>query len=96
MKEADFKKKFCNKLKKKGCTVLQYEQNATTVTGFPDTIVLLPEGLTIFIEFKRSKNARFQPLQKEWGQKLLDREFFWYVCYPENADEVMKQIEDLI
>lgn len=94
--EAKFKQDFCKKLKKMGCTVLQYQQNATTVKGFPDTIVLLPEGLTIFIEFKASKRSKFRPGQKEWNKKLLDRNFFAYICYPENAKDIMREIEGLL
>lgn len=94
--EGKLKKQFCSKLKKLGCTVLQYKQDSTTVKGFPDTIVLLPEGLTIFIEFKKSKTAKFQPLQKEWNKKLLDRNYFAYICYPENADEILAEIRNLI
>jgi hypothetical protein len=96
VKESDCKSKFCKKLKNLKCTVLQYKQDATTLAGFPDTIVLLPEGLTVFIEFKKSKNAKFRPGQKEWGVQLKERGYFWWACYPENADEVLKEIKDLI
>lgn len=95
--EGKLKKRVCAQLKKWGCTaVLQYTQNSTTVKGFPDTIVLLPEGLTIFIEFKRSKTAKFQPLQKEWNKKLNDRNYFAYIMYPENEKEIMAEIRNLI
>ena len=94
--EGKFKKKVCSNLKKLGCTVLQYKQDSTTVKGFPDTIVLLPEGLTIFIEFKKSKTAKFQPLQKEWNKKLNDRNYFAYIMYPENEKEIMAEIRNLI
>lgn len=96
MKEADFKKEFCRKLKRLGCTCIQYKQDATTVAAFPDTIVLLPESLTVFIEFKKSKNAKFRPGQKEWGVQLKERGYFWWACYPENAEEVLEEIKDLI
>lgn len=94
--EGKFKKKVCSELRKLGCTVLQYQQGVGTVKGFPDTIVLLPEGLTIFIEFKASKWAKFQPLQKEWIQKLTEREYFAFVMYPENKEEVMSEIKRLL
>ena len=96
MKEADFKQKFCKSLKRLGCTTLQYQQSATTLAGFPDCICLLPEGLTVFIEFKKSKNAKFRPGQKEWIEKLKEREFFAWVVYPENADDVLKEIKELL
>ena len=94
--EGRLKKEVCSQLRKWGCTVLQYRQDSTTVKGFADTIVLLPEALTIFIEFKASRNAKFQPLQKEWHQKLLDRGFFSFICYPENKSEILNQIKELL
>ena len=94
--EGKFKKKVCSQLRKLGCQVLQYSQNSTTVKGFPDTLVLLPESLVIFIEFKKSKTAKFQPLQKEWNKKLNERGFFAYIMYPENEKEIMAEIRNLI
>lgn len=92
--ESEFKKKFCTKLKRavKPLAILQYKQDATTVNGFPDTIIVL-EGITIFIEFKRSKTAKFRPNQKEWVQKLNDNGHFAFICYPENADEILEEIK---
>lgn len=92
--EADFKKKFCARLKRSvhPLAILQYQQSATTVSGFPDTICIL-EGITIFIEFKRSKTAKFRPGQKEWIKKLNDNGHFAFVCSPETADEVFEEIK---
>ena len=94
--EGVFKKKVCQTLRKWGCTILQYKQDSTTVKGFPDTIVLLPEGLTVYIEFKAHKNAKFQPLQKEWIKKLNDNGHFAWVMYPENEKEIKEEIERLL
>ena len=94
--EGTLKKDFCKELRKMKCTVLQYKQDATTVAGFPDTIVLLPESLVIFLEFKKSKNAKFRPGQKEWGEKLTERGFYWWVVYPEVADKVLEEIKGLL
>lgn len=94
--EGKCKKDFCAKLKKMKCTVLQYKQDATTLAGFPDTIVLLPESLTVYIEFKKSKNAKYRPGQKEWGEKLKERGYFWWTVYPENAEQVLEEIKELL
>lgn len=96
MRESSFKTSFQKKLKRvvKPVAILQYKQDATTVKGFPDTIVIL-EGVTIFIEFKQSKRAKFQPLQKEWIKKLNDNGHFAFICYPENADEVLEKIKEI-
>ena len=93
--EGNFKKSFCSELRKLGCTVFQ-NQGIGVPRGFPDTSVLLPEGLTVFIEFKASKTAEFQPLQKEWIKKLTDRQYFAWVCYPGNRDKIMNEIKRLL
>lgn len=96
MKESDFKSDFRKKLKNLKCTVLQYKQDATTVAGFPDTIVLLPESLVVFLEFKKSKTAKYRPGQKEWKEKLEERGFYHWFVYPENAEQVMEEIKSII
>ena len=96
MLEKDFKKNFCKSLKRLGCNVLQYQQSATTLAGFPDTIVLLPESLVIFLEFKKSKTAKYRPGQKEWKEKLEERGFYHWFVYPENAEQVFEEIKELI
>lgn len=93
--EGKFKKKICGQLKKMGCVVLQYTQGVGTVKGFPDTICIA-EGITFFIEFKASKRAKFQPLQKEWIKKLNDNGHFAWVLYPENEKEVMEEIKRIL
>lgn len=92
--ERDFKQSFQRRLRKeiKPVAILQYKQDSTTVAGFPDTLIIL-EGITIFIEFKRSRTAKFRPGQKEWIKKLNDTNHFAFVCYPENADEVLAEIK---
>ena len=96
MKESDFKTKFQQRVKRnlKPLAILQYKQDSTTVKGFPDTMLIF-EGVVIFIEFKRSKTAKFQPLQKEWIQKLNDNCHFAYVCHPSNADDVYNEIKNI-
>lgn len=95
-READFKQKFQKELKKrvKPVAILQYKQDATTVKGFPDTLVIL-EGVVVFIEYKKSKTARFQEGQKLWLKRLADANHFTFVCHPGNAEEVLKDIERL-
>lgn len=94
MLEKDFKKSFQTRLKRAvhPLAILQYKQDATTVTGFPDTIVIL-EGITIYIEFKKSKTAKFRPGQKEWIEKLNENGHFAFVCYPEVADDILEEIK---
>lgn len=97
MKESDFKTSFQKKVKKnlKPLAILQYKQDASTVKGFPDTIFIF-ESIVVFIEFKRAKNAKFQPGQKEWIQKLNDNCHYAYVCHPGNAEEVYNEIKYIV
>lgn len=94
MLERDFKKNFQKRLKKevKPLAILQYKQDATTVAGFPDTLVIL-EGITIFIEYKKSKTAKFRPGQKEWNAKLNENGHFAFICTPQNQEEVLEEIK---
>lgn len=96
MLERNFKKEFQKKLKRavKPLAIIQYKQDATTVAGFPDTLVIM-EGITVFVEYKNSKTAKFRPGQKEWHQKLNDNGHFAFICYPENADEILEEIKRL-
>lgn len=96
-KESSFKSDFIKALKKKSkiTAALQYKQDSSTVKGFPDTIILGPEAVTVYIEFKQHKNAKFQPLQKEWGEKLKANNFLYYLVYPENSETVLKELMEI-
>ena len=94
--EGKFKSDFRKGLKRLGAlTVLQYKQDATTVKGFPDSIAIF-EGITVYIEFKKSKSAKYQPGQKEWIQRLNDNCHYAYVVYPENAKEILAEIKEIV
>lgn len=94
--EGKFKQQFCAKLKKLGCIPIPYVQTMGSRKAFPDYLILLPEGLTVYIEFKASKTAKFQPGQKEWLEKLKKMGYFAWVCHPSNQNQVLKEIKELI
>lgn len=94
--EGKLKDQFNKELKKLGCIPIPYVQSMGTRKGFPDELVLLPEGLTVYIEFKASKSSRYQPLQKEWLDRLQKMGYFaWAVC-PANAKQVLEEIKALV
>ena len=39
-------------------------------SGVPDRIILLPGGQVMFVETKRPKGGRIEPLQKWWAKTL--------------------------
>lgn len=94
--EKDFKQAFQKRLKKEvhPIAILQYKQDATTIKGFPDTLVIL-EGVVVFIEYKKSKRAKYQEGQKLWHDRLEAAGHFSFYVYPENTDEVLNEIKRL-
>lgn len=59
-------------------------------TGCPD-IFAVYEGLWVALEVKRSKTAKYQPLQPETVKKLDDWSYCKFV-YPENWIEVREEL----
>ena len=94
MKEADFQKKVISWLRKHGCLVLKYEQNATTRAGVAD-VFFCKEGFYGFIETKKSKTAKLRPGQKEFIEKM-DEWSYGRICYPENWDATKKELEAIL
>jgi hypothetical protein len=64
--------------------------------GFPDYLIISPNGSHAYLEFKVSKNATHQPNQ-DWWIEFLDRgnNFAGFV-YPENFEEVRKTLIKLL
>lgn len=63
-------------------------------TGTSD-IFFCKEGFYGFIEVKASKTAKFQPLQKEFVEKMND--WSWArVIYPENWTAIKSELQELL
>lgn len=52
-------------------------------SGVPDRIILLPGGRVIFVELKRPKGGRVDPLQIYWRNQLRELGFSVYYIYNE-------------
>ena len=48
-------------------------------SGVPDRIILLPGGRIIFVELKRPKGGKVDPLQLWWREKLKALGFRHYI-----------------
>jgi len=93
--EARLQAKIIKWLKSKGVVVIKLPAHPGVPSGIPDVLFLMDGGGWGFIEVKASAKSRFQPLQKQWITKL-DSMYYARVCYPENWDEVRKELTDLI
>jgi len=90
MLEKDFQKKVIRFLKSKGCYVMKLEPGGGVPRGVSD-ILFLKDGFYGFIECKKSKTSKFQPLQKEFIEKMND--WSWAkAAYPENWEETKEEL----
>lgn len=81
-------------LKSNGCFVMVIQPQAGIPTGTSD-IFFCKEGFYGFIEVKASKTAKFQPLQKEFVEKMND--WSWAkVVYPDNWAETKAELSTLL
>lgn len=55
-------------LHQQGCYAIKLPSNF--ITGLPDRLILGPNRVIYFLEFKRTKKSKFQPLQPYWSQTL--------------------------
>lgn len=58
--------------------------------GFPDRTILLPGGIAIFLELKRSPSAHQRAQQVVWVNRLQDLGFVAEFCWN------MKQVKQVI
>lgn len=85
-----------NWLKSKGCVAFKVPAGYAGVpAGFPDILALIDGGGWVAIEVKASEKARFQPLQKQWLEKL-DGMYYAKAINPTNWQEIKKELENLI
>ena len=90
MKEATFQSIFMNELRKLGYKCYKQQMNATTRRGTPDCIICYKKFYG-FCEFKKSKDARFRPGQKETLEEL-SKWTYAKVVFPENSGTIMSEL----
>lgn len=81
-------------LKSQGCWVCKMPAVAGIPVGTSD-VLFLKEGFYGFLEIKASATAKFQPLQKEFIQKMDDWSYaraVWPENWPEIQDELTKML----
>jgi Holliday junction resolvase len=94
MTEKKLQSEIIKYLKDKGCFVMKCPAVAGIPTGTSD-IFFCYEGFYGFIEVKRSKKAKFRPLQKEFLEQIA--EWSWAkAVYPENWPEIQAELEAML
>lgn len=93
MKESMFQKAFIAKLKAlfPGCYILKNDPKYKQ--GVPDLVVLFKDKWAM-LEMKGSENAKHQPNQDYWVEKLGKMSFASFV-YPENETDVLEKLKEV-
>lgn len=91
--ESKFQKELIDEIKKEfpGCLVMK--NDSAYIQGIPDWTVLFKNKWAL-LEAKRKKDAAKQPNQDYYVDKCDDMSFSRFV-YPENKDEVIKELHEL-
>ena len=91
-KESDFQKNLKKELKKlfPGCFITKLDSG--DIQGIPDLLILYKDKWAT-LENKRKANAKRQPNQ-EYYVDMMDKMSFSRFIYPENKDEVLKELKD--
>ena len=89
--ESKFQKELMDEIKKTypGCVVLKNDSGY--IQGFPDWTILYKDKWAV-LEAKREKNAKKQPNQDYYVDKLNGMSFSCFV-YPENKEQVLRDLD---
>lgn len=92
MLESKFQANLIKEIKKElpGCVVMK--NDSSYIQGIPDLLVL-HNNQWAALEVKQSAKAKHQPNQDYYVDKMDAMSYARFV-YPENKDEVMKELKD--
>lgn len=88
--ESKFQKELMDEIRSEypGCVIMKNDSGY--IQGFPDWTILYEDKWAV-LECKREANAKKQPNQEYYVDKLNGMSFS-RIVYPENKDEVLKDI----
>jgi hypothetical protein len=90
MLENKFQAKLIKKLKNLYPDCIVMKNDPTYIQGIPDLLILHKDKWAS-LECKKSANARHQPNQDYYVDKMNGMSFSSFIC-PENEDEVLTQL----
>lgn len=91
--ESVFQKELIDEIKETypGCVILK--NDSSYIQGIPDWTIFYKDKWAV-LEAKRSKNAKKQPNQPYYVDKLNDMSFSRFI-YPENKEEVLNELQQV-
>ncbi len=92
--ESDFIKDFKSELQKRTRGIDLDYIKYRSIRSTPDFVILGPNFTWAALEFKTSKDAHRQPNQEYHVNRMNEKGFARFV-YPENAEEVLDELEEL-
>lgn len=92
--ERNFQASFISKIKERLPESIVLKNDASYISGIPDLIVL-NGGKWAALECKRSENAKHQPNQDYYVEKMNDMAYAAFV-YPENEERVLDEIQQTL
>ena len=90
--ESKFQKELMDKIRSEypGCVILKNDSGY--IQGFPDWTILYEDKWAV-LECKREANAKKQPNQEYYVDKLNDMSFS-RIVYPSNEEEVLRELRE--
>ena len=91
--ESAFQKELMDEIRElyPGCVILK--NDSSYIQGFPDWTILYKDKWVV-LEAKKDKNARKQPNQEYYVNRLDGMSYSRFV-YPENKDEVLLELRKI-
>ena len=91
--ESQFQKELMDEIRLifPGCVILK--NDSSYIQGFPDWTILYKDKWVV-LEAKKSRTARRQPNQEYYVNKLDSMSYSCFV-YPENKDEVIRELKKI-
>jgi hypothetical protein len=91
--ESKFQKEFIDIVKARYPGSIALKNDSSYIQGFPDWTILYEDKWAV-LEMKKDRGAKKQPNQEYYVDKLNKMSFSRFV-FPENADEVLEDLDIL-
>ena len=89
--ESQFQKELIDEIKERYPGCIAIKNDSGYIQGFPDWTILYKDKWAV-LEAKKEKNAKKQPNQPYYVEKLDGMSFSRFV-YPENKEEVLSELQ---